>query len=180
MAVFEAEKSPLTRDPDPAASWLALANGYLHPGGGPPLIGTVEVRAADGTIADGFDPVRLTLDIGDEGAVVHPIARVAPGLYRFAVSARASTGTRFLRLDVAIDGVPVAAPDSRVSGHRLIPIGADRWIASGSARIYGGCNMGRPPRSDGNGAAFVGIALGCACASRRCRRRTPRGDQLPP
>jgi subtilisin family serine protease len=177
MDVFDAQKSPVVRGPDPAASWLALAANYLHPGG-PALVGTVEVRAADGAIADGFEQGRLTLALGEEGAVDQPLARVAPGLYRFAVRARPNTGTRFLRLDVAIDGVAVGPPGSKVSGQRLIPIGADRWIAAGSARIYGGCNVVRAPAAGPAGSLF-GIALASACASRRYRRRNPRGARPP-
>ena len=175
MDAYEAQSTPVVRDPDASASWLSLANNYVHPGAGPPLVGTVEVRAADGSIADGFGPERLTLAIGEEGVVEHPLARVAPGMYRFAVSARSGTGARFLALDVAIDGVPVGPPGSRVSGHRLVAIGADRWMAAGSPRIYGGCSMG--PRSRASGVAFWLFALTALGVSRRCRRRSPRGDR---
>jgi subtilisin family serine protease len=172
LEAYEAENSGLVRDPDASASWLSLANGYVHPGAGPPLIGTVEVRAADGSLADGYDQGRLTLEVGDEGILEQALARVAPGLYRFAVRARPGTGTRFLRLDVKIDGVPVGPRGSRVFGHRLVPIGADRWLASGSPRIYGGCNLGSTSRaSRAELALFATAVFGFG---RRCRRRTRR------
>jgi hypothetical protein len=173
MDAYDAREAAIARDPDASASWLTLSNAYLHPDAGPPLVGTVEVRAADGSIADGFAPGRLTLAIGGEGSVDQPLERVAPGLYRFAVRAHPDTGVRFLRLDVAVDGVPVGAPGSRVSGHRLIPIGADRWIASGSPRIYGGCSVSSRSRSAGS--AFSMIVLAAVAVTRRCRRRIPRG-----
>jgi hypothetical protein len=173
MAAFDARTSGLVRDPDASASWLSLASGYLHPGGGPPLVGTVEVRADDGSLADGFDPGRLTLDVGEEGIVEQPLARVGPGLHRFAVRARSSAGTRFLRLDVKVDGVTIGQPGSRVSGHRLVPIGADRWIASGSARIYGGCSFGPVLRPKATDLAFLGVVL--SAASRRLRRQRDQG-----
>ncbi len=173
MDAYDARTSGRVRDPDAAASWLSLGNTYLHPGAGPPLVGTVEVRAADGTVADGYDSGRLTLEVGEEGIVEQPLARVAPGLHRFAVGARSGMGARFLRLDVKLDGVALGPPGSRVSGHRLVPIGADRWLASGSARIYGGCSVRRAPPTRGEDLAFFGIA--CFGLLRRCFRRTPRG-----
>ena len=173
MQAFDAQTASIARDPDPSASWLTLANNYLHPDAGPPLIGTVEVRAADGSIADGFAPGRLTLSVGDEATIDAPLERAAPGLYRFAVRARSGTGGRLLRLDVAVDGVPVGPPGSRVAGHRLVPIGADRWIAAGSPRMYGGCSMSARSRS--NGVAFPLLALAALGVTRRCRRRNPRG-----
>jgi subtilisin family serine protease len=180
MEAYEIRMSGRVRDPDAAASWLSLANSYLHPGSGPPLMGTVEVRAADGALADGYDPGRLTLDVGEEGIVEQPLARVSAGLHRFAVRARSGTGTRFLRLDVKIDGVPVGQPGSRISGRRLIPIGADRWVASGTARFYGGCSVGASGRSrciaGGAGleaAALLAIALLGVGRRVRVSRRRP-------
>src|SRR6185503_15178020 len=64
-----AQTSGFARDPDALASWLSLANTYLHPGRGPSLVGTVAVRAADGSVADGYDQGRLTLEVGEEGIV---------------------------------------------------------------------------------------------------------------
>ncbi|HMI83684.1 MAG TPA: S8 family serine peptidase, partial [Polyangiaceae bacterium] len=177
VAAYDAQTAGLVRDPDAFASWLSLANSYVHPGSGPPLLGTVEVRAADGSLADGYEPGRLTLEVGDEGIVAQPLARVAPGLHRFAVAARPGTGTRFVRLEVKIDGVTIGAPGSRVSGYRLLPIGADRWIASGSARIYGGCNIGLR-ENRGRVASWVDFAIfatTCLGVTRMCRRRIPRG-----
>src|SRR5205814_12527 len=55
MDAYDARTTSIARDPDASASWLSFSNTYLHPGSGPPLVGTVEVRAADGSIADGYD-----------------------------------------------------------------------------------------------------------------------------
>jgi subtilisin family serine protease len=176
------------RDPDASASWLTLANSYVHPGAGPPLVGTVAVRAADGAIADGFDAGRLTLRVSEEGIVERPLSRIGPGLYRFALRAQPGSGSRLLRLEVAIDGMAIGASDSRVSGRRLVPIGADRWIASGSARMYGGCSLGRADsgRTAGSMASWLvssfvtllfAVRRGRVMrATRTCPRRTPRGS----
>jgi len=192
VAALEGQTTGIVRDPDASASWLTLANNYLHPGRGPALIGTVAVRAADGSIADGFDAGRLTLRVGEDGIVEQPLYRDGPGLYRFALRAQAGKGSRILPVDVAIDGVSVGAAGSRVSGRRLVPIGADRWIALGSARMYGGCNV--EPRSAATGQAAsvakllvstLGIVIAVRRArtgparrglSRTSRRRTPRGS----
>jgi hypothetical protein len=175
-AVLDARTSLIAREPDAAASWLVLAHHYLHPGGETPLIGTIAVRAADGSIADGFEPERLTLAVGEEGIVEQPLARVGPGLYRFALRALPGTGSRVMRLDVAIDGVAIGPSDGRLSGHRLVPIGADRWIASGSARVYGGCSVG-PRRTAGTVAtAAMAALLVSNLVIRRCCRRSPRGS----
>jgi subtilisin family serine protease len=191
MTVLDGRTTAIVRTPDAAASWLTLADNYVHPGAGPPLVGTVAVRAADDGIADGFEPARLTLSVGQEGIVEQPLSRVGPGLYRFALRAAPGTGSRLLRLDVAIDGVAIGADHPRLAGHRLVPIGADRWIASGSARIYGGCTVG--PRVMGrhtapSWAAFFLSSIAVAAArrvrfwrtervSRTCRHRIPTGSQ---
>jgi subtilisin family serine protease len=173
MAAFEADQSPIVREPDATASWLSLANSYLHPGGGPALAGLVQVRAADGSIADGFDERRLTVEFGEEAMLDEPLTRTSAGLYRFAVRARPSTGTRFARLEVKLDGIPIGAAGSRLSGDRLVPIGADRWIASGAARVYGGCNVTAASpalRPD------LGIIVLAGWATRRYRRRPASGS----
>lgn len=187
MAGLDARTSNIVRDPDAAASWLSLAHSYVHPGEGADLQGTVAVRAADGLLADGFDERRLTLALGDGGAIKAPLRRESPGLYRFAVGAEAGMGSRVMSLDVAIDGVPIGLPGGALSGHRLLPVGADRWIAAGSTRVYGGCNVGRCASPEGRaGAAWFTWAAALAGvmsvarrarANRRCRHRTPRGAQ---
>ena len=103
--------------------------------------GTVQLRAADGALADGFDEGRLTLDVGSEGTIPRPLARVAPGLFRFEVRALPGTGSRAMDVDVRLDGASLGERGSRLSGHRTLPIGADRWIALGSPRAYGGCSF---------------------------------------
>jgi subtilisin family serine protease len=175
MSGLEASTASIVRAPDAAASWLSLANGYMHPGEGPDLIGTVAVRAADGSLADGFDEGRLALVLGVGGVIKANLHRESAGLYRFAVGAEGGTGSRVVSLDVAIDGVAVGSPDSPLSGHRLVPVGADRWIALGSSRIYGGCSVSPARFSEGKGnprgvtwTAALAVAIFAA-------RRTGRG-----
>jgi subtilisin family serine protease len=148
IAALESRNAPIAREPDAARSWMTLSAGTARPDGRA-VQGTVEVRAADGAIADGFDVARLTLDVGPEGTIARPLTRVAPGLFRFDVRALPGTGSRTMDIDVRLDGVPLGERASRLSGHRSLPIGADRWIALGSPRAYGGCSFssGRPTRT---------------------------------
>ena len=141
MAAFDARSAAITREPDPSQSWLSLSSGYTRPDLGWSISGTVELRSADGSIADGFDSQRLSLDVSSEGTVTRPLARVAAGIYRFELRAQPDTGARTMEIDVRLDGTPIGERASRLSGHRSLPIGADRWIALGSARAYGGCSL---------------------------------------
>ncbi len=156
ISALEARSSAIVREPDAAQSWMSLSGGYARPDLGYAIAGTVEVRAADGTIADGFDLARLSLDVSGEGAVTGPLARVAPGLFRFEVRARPDTGSSSIGVDVRLDGASIGERDSGLSGHRSIPIGADRWIARGSPRAYGGCSIAaRAEERGGSGATGV-------------------------
>jgi subtilisin family serine protease len=143
VSALEARTTAVVREPDPSQSWMSLSAGTTRPDFGWPVQGTVEVRAADGSLADGFDEARLTLDVSPEGAITRPLGRAAPGLFRFEVGALPGTGSRAMDVDVRLDGTPLGTPGSRLSGHRSLPIGADRWIALGSARAYGGCSFAR-------------------------------------
>ncbi|MET0593158.1 MAG: hypothetical protein ABW133_10685, partial [Polyangiaceae bacterium] len=181
-AVEAARATPIVREPDAAASWLTLANAYVRPGSGAPLVGTVAVRAADRSIADGFDPARLQLRVGSEAVIAEPLTRITSGLYRFAVGAKDGTGSRVMDLAILLDGVPIGEPGSRLSGKRLVPIGADRWIAGGSARAYGGCSVERSsvvPLTSPQRAWATTCFAAVLFAIRRFRRRIPKGDPSP-
>jgi hypothetical protein len=178
-SVESSRRAPIVREPNAAASWLSLSNAYVIPGNAVPLVGSVAVRAADRSIADGFDESRLTLRVSGEGVIAEPLTRVASGLYRFALGAKEGTGSRVMDLAVEIDGVPIGETGSRLSGQRLVPIGADRWIASGSARAYGGCSIERSsvaPESTPSRAWATTVVAAALFAIRRFRRRIPKGD----
>ena len=123
---------------------MSLAHPYARPDPTLPeteVTGSVEVRTREGAIADGFDAGRLSLDVSEQGRVVRPLTRVAPGLWMFAVSALPGTGADVMQLDVRIDGVSIGEEGTRLAGHRSLPIGGDRWTALGTPRAYGGCTM---------------------------------------
>jgi subtilisin family serine protease len=140
MAAYDARTSAIARDPDAAASWMSLSSSYARPDLGSSVSGTVELRTADGAIADGFDYQRLSLDVGN-GVVAKVLEREAPGLWRFEVRGLPDAGSTSMEIDVRFDGAPIGESGTRLSGHRVVPIGADRWVALGSARAYGGCSI---------------------------------------
>jgi hypothetical protein len=79
-------------------------------------------------------------------------------------------------VDVRLDGVSIGERDSRLSGHRSIGIGADRWIALGSPRAYGGCSIALA-NGDGDGLRTIHfltslpLTLFALIALRRKRRK---------
>jgi hypothetical protein len=177
MAAADARASSIVREPHPAASWLSLASNTLHPAGDtPPVTGWVMVRGADGSLADGFDEQRLALVVSKEGIVVEPLSRVAAGLYRFALQGATGMGSRLVELDVRLDGTSIGQSDSRLYGRRFLPVGADRWIAAGSARVYGGCSVA--PSAQGRGvlddSPAGALAFAAALSLKAARRRWSR------
>ena len=157
LAVMNSKSSPLTALPTRDQSWLALAASYAHPDPTWPLAGVIELRAADDGIADGFDPSRLGLEV-DGGSIEQGLTRVAPGLWSFAVVARAGSGGDHLALRVSFDG--------QLLLERSVAIAVDRWVASSGADARGGCS------TDGRSADFLGFLAGLALLSiARARRR---------
>jgi len=138
IAAYDARTSAIVRDPDAAHSWMSLSDSYAHPDAAWSMSGTVELRASDGRLADGFDPQRLSLEASG-GEITQPLSRIDTGLWRFAVTGSAATGSTSMDINVLLDGVPIGQPGTRLYGHRSLPIGADRWTAVGTARAYGGC-----------------------------------------
>jgi subtilisin family serine protease len=140
--------------PDPTQSWMSLSDGFAHPDPSLPVTGTVALRTSDGGIADGFETSRLGLEVGDSGSITMPLARIAPGLWRFAFSARPGTGQAGVTVAVRFDGVAIGQ-GGKLMGTRTLPIGADRWIAVQGATAFGGCAVAR---RGAPGAPWVGVA----------------------
>jgi subtilisin family serine protease len=164
MRAYDARTSAIKRDPDPGASWMALSDNYAHPDARWSLGGTVELRASDGSLADGFDPQRLTLT-ASQALITEPLARTEAGLWHFAVTGSPESGASSMDIDVRFDGVPIGQPGTKLYGQRTLPVGADLWTASGTARAYGGCSMTAPR----NGCAWPAIVVLLALTARRKR-----------
>ncbi len=171
FAALDARSSAVTRDADAARSWMSLSESFAHPDTRWSVGGTVELRASDGSLADGFAPQRLSLEA--TGAdITQPLGRIAAGLWHFEVTGSAATGSGSMDIDVRFDGATIGQPDTKLSGHRVLPIGADRWIAVGTARAYGGCSMARRSAVPAPGHL---IALVLTLVLMRLRRSGERG-----
>jgi subtilisin family serine protease len=158
LAALRAEDSPITRLPA-AASRITLARSFIHPDPSQRLTGLLELRDADGQIADGFDERRLELSVAG-GALTQLPLRLGPGLYRFELSAPEGTSGRELEISLAFDGVLLTT--------RRVPIGVDRWSAEGDPSPRGGCSTSRPAPT--SAASLAGASL-LALALLRLRRR---------
>ncbi len=127
-----ADSSPIRREPTAKGSWLDMAASYLHPDPDWSNTGVLELRDDSGAIADGFSPSHLVLEA--PGALVtQKLARVAPGLWRFALSAPAGSGGNTVELTVRYD--------QRVLAQRTLRVAVDRWVAKGGVEARGGCSV---------------------------------------
>jgi subtilisin family serine protease len=170
MAALGVSNTNFDRVPDPAQSWMSLSDGFAHPDLGPSITGTVQLRASDASIADGFDPARLTVDVNDAGVIKSQLTRVAAGLWRFEMAGRPGTGQEVMTVNVRFDGAPIGVAGTQLSGTRNLPIGADRWVAIEGATAYGGCSLASRGRSDGERAVGAGALVGVAVLCRKRRR----------
>jgi subtilisin family serine protease len=158
LNVATAGNSPALRIPG-GQSWLALSESYAHPDPGWPFVGYVELRDDDGNVADGFDQNRLGLS-ADPATLSEGLTRVAPGFYRFTLTAPAGSGGELLRLLVSFDGQPIAQRD--------VPIAVDRWVADDGVSARGGCAVGGSRGARASvGASLVALVL---LVARRRRR----------
>jgi len=130
---LEAMGRPLLRDPDPSKSWMVLGAGYARPGRQNRIEGTLETRFSDGTIADGFDASQLQL-LTHDAEVLEPLARVAPGLWRFAVAAPEGSGGRTMTVETRFAG-------ALLGEKRALAIGPDVFIAREGFTAHGGCSV---------------------------------------
>jgi subtilisin family serine protease len=130
---------------------LVLSESFAHPDPTWPLEGLLELRDDADDIVDGFDARRLTLTAAG-ATITSPLARLAPGLWRFAVAAAEGTGGRTLSLAVHFDGRSLAK--------KTLPIAVDRTQSTSLASAHGGCALspsGDPTR--GAPAFWLGVLL---------------------
>jgi subtilase family protein len=157
LSVATAGDSPALRVPG-AQSWLALSESYAHPDPAWPFVGYVELRDNDGNIADGFAETRLSL-VADPATVSEGLTRVAPGFYRFTLSAPAGSGGKTLQLKVSFDDQPLIVRD--------VPIAVDHWVADDGVSARGGCALSHG-RDTGAASWATTCVLGLLVV---CRRR---------
>lgn len=164
---YEAQGHPIDRVPDAAASWVVMAAPYVKPDPSQPVWGWAELRASDGTIADGFDDRDLALQV-DGGAVVQPLTRMAPGLWRFGIAAQDGSGGGTVRVRVALAGEVLGR-------EQALPIGPDYFMATEGVQARGGsCAMRVADGGSRSGWPITWIGLAAAAwAARRRQRSAP-------
>jgi subtilisin family serine protease len=146
-------------------SELILASSFAHPDPSWPLDGLVELRDEAGQIADGFDAARLTL-VADGATVSAPLARLAPGLWNFAVVAPEGSGEQSLTLSLRFDGRELASAN--------VPIAVEHALADAMPSARGGCSVGGPTRGSVAWSWFALCGVAAACGVARCERRRSR------
>jgi hypothetical protein len=144
LRVLSAGESPALRTPS-TRSWLTLSGSFAHPDPEWLLTAYVDLRDDADEIADGFDPQRLQLTATP--ALIHEgLTRVAPGFYRFVLSAPANSGGEDLRIAVTFDGRVIASKELRIA--------VDRWVASDGVSARGGCSIGT---GTGTGSGWLAV-----------------------
>lgn len=154
--------------PAASTSWAQLSAAFARPDPSFEVPGVLELRAADGGVADGFDPAPLVLEV-DNGFVSRPLTRQAPGVWTFSLSANGQSGGETLGLRARYGDVLLAS--------RSLPIAADVTSLTQFPTTGGGCSFGAPPRpttvSRVPFALSAAIALGLVRARRFGGARTP-------
>jgi len=149
-------------------SWWVLSSAYARPDLSWPVWGTVELRNAQGEVSTGIAGTELELFVTG-GAVITPLTKVRPGLFRFAVAGEPGNTGKKITVDVRYAGKSIEAP-------RELPIGSDVWRANGTVdATSGGC--ARPAsaqaaslRTNPLGMAFGVAAFGMSLLRRRSRK----------
>ncbi len=160
---YEAIGRPIDRAPDATASWVTMSAPYARPDPSQPVWGWAELRVGDGTIADGFDASRLTLDV-QGAAVAKALTRMAPGLWQFGVAAPDGSGGGTVRVSVQYDGVTLGTAQA-------LPIGPDAFIAMEGMTARGGaCAMAPRESSGGRWWWLAAAALLLGVQRERVRR----------
>ncbi|MEO6599902.1 MAG: S8 family serine peptidase, partial [Polyangiaceae bacterium] len=157
LAVATAGDSPALRIPGDQ-SWLTLSASFAHPDPSWPLTGYLDLRDDAGNLADGFDPSRLRL-VTHTALVRENLTRVAPGFFRFTVTAPADSGGQTLGLQVYFDQQLIAATE--------LPIAVDRWVATYRVSARGGCAMPRVPAPSSTGSVLSALFAALAVLRRR-------------
>ncbi len=139
-----------TREPAKAGSWLAASASYVRPDSRYAVTLVAQLRDAEARVAHGFDPDRLRVRV-EHGALSEPLTLVAPGLWRFAVSAASGAGGRQVSISLDFDGSPLL--------ERTLPVAVDEWVAVDGVVPRGGCTASRPPRSGPTAWAFLSALL---------------------
>ncbi len=164
LAALAGEEAASGSPPDPAVSFWTLSTSYARPDPSWPVVGVVQLRRADGTLASGLDGSLLQLEVTG-GLVQKAPTKVRHGTFTFTVAGRRGTEGTEMNVRVLYDGVPLG--DARV-----LPVGGDAFSATEDPQALGGCaceivGWGSGP-SPARGATLLAVVF--ALAARRARR----------
>jgi subtilisin family serine protease len=160
LRVASAGDSPALRVPSDQ-SWLTVSESYAHPDPTWPVTCYLDLRDADGNIADGFDARRLQVH-ASPAQISEPLTRLASGFYSFALAAPADTAGQTLHISVSFDDQPIAMQD--------LPIAVDRWVADDGVSARGGSCEISHESSRFPASALLTIGLAFARGRRRHMR----------
>jgi subtilisin family serine protease len=141
-----------------AATTLVVSSSYVHPDPTWPLEALLELRDDADHIADGFDSRRLSFDLTGGTFLERPL-RIAPGLWRFTVTAPAESGGTTLTLGARFDG--------RLLAHQTLPIAVDHALSTTVPSARGGCVLA--PARTASSFPFAPLLLAAAFLHRRRR-----------
>ncbi len=159
LAVATAGDSPALRTPSDQ-SWLTLSASFAHPDPNWPLTGYLDLRDEAGNLAEGFDPSRLRL-VTNTAVIEEDLTRVAPGFFRFSVTAPEDSGGQTLGLQVFFDQQLIAAKE--------VPIAVDRWVATDGVSARGGCAVSKSRAASSSVAAPLSLLFAALALVRRRR-----------
>ena len=145
-----AGESPALRVPT-ARSWLTLTASSAHPDPTWPVTGYLDLRDEAGNLADGFDPMRLHLT-ARPASVREPLTRVAPGFFRFAVTAPSDTGGQTMQLAVRFDDQLIASAELAI-----VQLPDEAASASGGCGVAGTSTNSRAALAAGALLAFASL-----------------------
>lgn len=150
------DEGTLAKEASPTRSFWNLGGDYLRPRSDRTLDGVVELRDEEGRVVG--DVPNTALEVRTTNArVTSPIARVAPGLWRFSVAGEGEPAGTVATVEVRYRGASL--------GVRALPIASDPWQTDGRWGAAGGCSVAS--NDDGAKLSALGLVLGAAALVRR-------------
>jgi hypothetical protein len=154
-------------------SWITLSTDYVLADGSTPTVAIIELRTAEGQLADLFQPSRLQPTVTVAGTALVPkpsLVRRGPGVWSYSVTSPVAFGGMSMTFGATFDGAPIVAPHA-------LAIATDPWTATYPSRAAGsGCSAagsrgatGATPSPGGSAWVCLGC-LGALVAAIRLRR----------
>lgn len=135
--------------PDSERSWMNVAVSFAHPDPEWPFDVYLELRTPNGHLADQVSSDELDLRLVN-ASETEPLKRIAPGLWRARVAAKAGTGGQKLTLDALFRGKTLMT--------RSLPIAVDAHLVDVVPRARGGCRHA-PGGSSGGALWLAALAM---------------------